>query len=634
MSKIISKGHKTWKDGSVMTYAVTDDGVMTISGSLRDGRLVPFKSKAPFYHVVIADGVGSVGKENFKGLDELEELTLPPSVKEIGKEAFSYCRNLRRIHFSEGLTAIGEEAFRGCVHLSGLRFPETLTKLWHGAFMSCDALEKICLPKGIELGGSDFCGCDSLKEVVLPKGLQRIPDGCFDCCDALESIKIPESVRYIGDWAFRCDKLKDIMLPKSDVLVGKTAFGKEVKCEIKGEGGMRYNCTIYNIKTDKAWASICPAEKLEGKVIVPSHVEYEGKSYPVTIIESNAFSGMGIKTVTLPDTVVEIEDSAFENCEHLREVYLGKSLQRIGNSAFNRCKWLVYMPMPASVMQVGYEALDNTRMVETKNGVIYFGHILYGYRGYLPEHSYIEVRKGTTVIADSAFYCRVYRRFFSRDFNNLEGIILPAGIKRIGDSAFLECKNLTYVNLPKSLEYIGSSAFGGANVQEVRLPWKKPIEKSINSFTRDAVIHIPKGAMETERYILDGNGVLTFKDDVTMINDEEFEGRNDIKKIVFPGTVDHIGNSAFFGCKSLREIVLQDGLRVIWEYAFSGCGKLKKIQFPASVEHICSSAFSCCKGLKEAVVHSNTLMGDHVFSDCGALKKVIIRDVKPSASAK
>lgn len=26
MSKIISKGHKTWKDGSVMTYAVTDDG--------------------------------------------------------------------------------------------------------------------------------------------------------------------------------------------------------------------------------------------------------------------------------------------------------------------------------------------------------------------------------------------------------------------------------------------------------------------------------------------------------------------------------------------------------------------------------------------------------------------------------
>ena len=73
MSKIISKGRKTWKDGSVMTYMVTDDGVLTLSGSLRDGCLVPFKSKAPFRQLVIADGIGYVGKENFKGLEQLEE---------------------------------------------------------------------------------------------------------------------------------------------------------------------------------------------------------------------------------------------------------------------------------------------------------------------------------------------------------------------------------------------------------------------------------------------------------------------------------------------------------------------------------------------------------------------------------
>ena len=57
MSKIISKGRKTWKDGSVMTYSITDDGVLTISGSLRNGRLAPFKSKAPFRHLVIENGV-------------------------------------------------------------------------------------------------------------------------------------------------------------------------------------------------------------------------------------------------------------------------------------------------------------------------------------------------------------------------------------------------------------------------------------------------------------------------------------------------------------------------------------------------------------------------------------------------
>ena len=94
MSKIISKGHKTWKDRSVMTYTITDDGVLTVSGSLRSGSLVPFKSKAPFRHLVIADGIGYVGKENFKGLEQLEEVTLPSSVNEIKSEAFAYFMNL------------------------------------------------------------------------------------------------------------------------------------------------------------------------------------------------------------------------------------------------------------------------------------------------------------------------------------------------------------------------------------------------------------------------------------------------------------------------------------------------------------------------------------------------------------
>ena len=59
-----------------MTYSITDDGVLTVSGSLPDGCEVPVKSKAPFRHIVIEDGVQAIGSENFKGLDELEELTL------------------------------------------------------------------------------------------------------------------------------------------------------------------------------------------------------------------------------------------------------------------------------------------------------------------------------------------------------------------------------------------------------------------------------------------------------------------------------------------------------------------------------------------------------------------------------
>ena len=396
-------------------------------------------------------------------------------------------------------------------------------------------------------------------------------------------------------------------------------MGKTI-CKIDG---VSYECFIRDPETDEAGVAICPAERLEGNVTITSRVDIDGTSYPVTVIGSRAFSGMGIRSVTCPDSVLEIGDSAFENCGCLRDVYLGNNLKKIGNSAFEWCENLRYMPIPASVQQVGYHALYRTVLVNNswKWGVLYFGHILYGYHGDLPEHSYIEVREGTTVIADGAFNSRGVSL---TDYNNLEGIVLPDGIKRIGDDAFAYCKGLTYVSMPKSVEYIGRYSFE-KDVKILSAPRRRPKKAQTEEpFPKDVAT-----IEETDRYTLDENGVLTFKEDVTQIKDEEFKGRNDIKKIIVPGTVEFIGERSFSGCKSLNGVTLGDGVRVIWEGAFSGCRNLKRIHLPASMETICSSAFSCCKGLQEAVVPSNAHIDEYAFSGCDSLKKVIIRDIKP-----
>lgn len=518
MSKIVSKGRKTWKDGSVMTYSITDDGVLTVSGSLSDDCEVPVKSNAPFHHLVIEDGVQVIGRRNFIRKDCLEELTLPPSVKTIGEAAFLGCDNLRRINFSEGLVSIGEDAFRFC-GFPELTFPKTLESIGRAAFMLCHKLARIVFPDGLKEIGSCafadctalrkikipagvaileecvFSGCESLKAVHLQKGLREIWEGAFRDCSSLESIRIPASVQCICGRAFMgCDNLKDIVLPKGDPQLDGDAFGKEVKCIVKGEDGVNYSCTIYNMKTDRAWVSIRPSEKVEGAAIVPSYAEYEGKSYPVTIIEKDAFSGMEIKSVVLPDSIVEIEDSAFSNCSKLVDVNLGKSLKVIGDSAFESCKWLRALDLPETVMQVGYHAIKDTRILELHRGVIYLGHVLYGYQGWLPEHSYIEVRKGTTVIADSAFN---RKNVYFDGWKNIEGVVLPEGMKRIGDAAFLMCRELKYINLPRSLEYIGDCAFSGTGVREVSAPWRKPIETGVPPFENKTVIRVPKGAVET-----------------------------------------------------------------------------------------------------------------------------------------
>lgn len=652
MSKIVSKGRKTWKDGSVMTYTITNDGVLTISGSLCHGIRVTMKTTVPFRHLVIAEGVTFIGSKNFSDMEQLEELTLSSSIESIGDDAFNGCGNLSNFHFSDGLKTIGERAFAHCGNLKRLRLPGTLNQVGKDSFYKCSSLSKVSLPRSLKAIGdgmfahctslteikipggvetirsSAFYCCEKLKTVSLPRGLKIIGDSAFRCCSVLETISIPPSVEAIGSSAFMsCDKLLDVFLPNDNIKLtsGKwtASFCKDVKCFVTGEDGNEYECTITNVIADRNDVMIKPSGKLSGDVIVPSYVEYGGKSYPVTIIDREAFYGMKIKSLELPDTVLEIKDSAFENCDRLRDVRLGNNLKKIGDSAFEWCENLRYMPMPASVRQVGYHALHKTVLTDNswKWGVLYFGHILYGYHGDLPEHSYIEVREGTTVIADGAFNSRFESL---KDYNNLEGVVLPSGIKRIGDGAFAYCKGLSYVSMPKSVEYIGRSAFG-ENVKIVSAPRRRPPKTQLVEPSPKDVVCIE----ETERYTLDESGVLTIKDGIDRIKDDEFRERADIEKVIIPGTVDSIGFYAFAGCRSLKEVVMKEGVRVIWEHAFSGCSKLKRIHLPASIETICSSAFSYCKGLQEAVVPSNTHIDKYAFSGCDSLKKVIIRDIHP-----
>ena len=49
-------------------------------------------------------------------------------------------------------------------------------------------------------------------------------------------------------------------------------------------------------------------------------------------------------------------------------------------------------------------------------------------------------------------------------------ITLPEGLIQIGDQAFKDCKNLTQINLPKSLKFIGNEAFFNCELLNIEIP--------------------------------------------------------------------------------------------------------------------------------------------------------------------
>lgn len=72
---------------------------------------------------------------------------------------------------------------------------------------------------------------------------------------------------------------------------------------------------------------------------------------------------------------------------------------------------------------------------------------------------------------------------------------------------------------------------------------------------------------------------------VVSIADMAF-AESDIKSVTLPSTLKRIGERAFFNCKSLHYIKLQDGITEIGDKAFASCNKLSDIFIPETVTSI------------------------------------------------
>jgi len=109
------------------------------------------------------------------------------------------------------------------------------------------------------------------------------------------------------------------------------------------------------------------------------------------------------------------------------------------------------------------------------------------------------------------------------------------------------------------------------------------------------------------------------------IGENTFYNCENLKSIIIPNRVTEIMDSAFYGCESLEEVQLPESLLKIGIHAFQFCKNLKSIIIPNSVTEIRDSAFYSCGSLKEVQLSESLLkIGKSTFQHCTALKKIII----------
>jgi len=122
----------------------------------------------------------------------------------------------------------------------------------------------------------------------------------------------------------------------------------------------------------------CKARKNELSDYMLCRIE-GNKTYNVVLlplginrIRKNALAGQNsLKSITIPDSVKKIDDSAFSYCCSLETVFLNEGLKQIGNWAFWGLSNLTALEIPSSVKKIGYGAfsLSSIKTLRVKNPI-------------------------------------------------------------------------------------------------------------------------------------------------------------------------------------------------------------------------------------------------------------------------
>ena len=378
-----------------------------------------------------------------------------------------------------------------------------VTSIGDYAFLGCDGLTSVTIPDSVtSIGWYAFSGCSGLMRVTIPDTMTSIGESAFSGCSGLTSMTIPDSVTSIGWYAFSgCSSLTSFAVAN-----GNSNYSSANGLLLSKDG----RTLIFGVN---------------GDVTI---------SDSVVSIDDFAFQGCsGLTSVTIPDSVTSIGKGVFEGCSGLRSIMIGSGLKVIG---MKEATWWMEIEGVTDTTFDGCHSLTSVHITDLAKwcGITIYhptsNPLLYAHNLYLngEKVTALTIPNSVTRIGDFAF----------SGCSGLTSVTIPDSVTSIGEGAFRDCSGLMSVTIPDSVKSVGRGAFEECN------------EALFDTVT------IP-GVMLVDGWVVGYTSALSGFLDLTGvrgISDYAFYDCDDLVAVRIPGSVKSIGHGAFFQCLSLMVV--------------------------------------------------------------------------------
>lgn len=523
------KGLKTLKDYSfynskLSSIEIPSSSIVINNQSLLGCDNLESITGTPTNYTIVDNGISFQTGSKSELVKGCKNTNLSPSnlsYTYIGESAFGELKSIKSLNIPSGV-GVYLDSYHGCSNIKYVQGAFEWVKLaipQTGATnYKLSILDKVSLSRAFEDN-------TNIIDVEFPNGLGYLPPYAFNNT-GLTRLVLTDNPNLSAYSFANCANLKYVEIPayNSEHSVDSTAFSNSPIEEAKIHGGL---------------LNIIPKTNLK-------KLELTGG----TSIASSTFQNNSVlESITLPNTITTIYNTAFYNCTKLNYVNFNGTIAEwcsinftpYGESSYSSTNPL--SPGPSGTSNCGYLYLRGTRITEV---VIPANQRV---NAYSFRHAKINTLrfKGDANVRTAAF-----------EYSSLSDVYFATSFPTIGGNVFDRCNNLVNIHYASTIGDLINNTYSGDNLYETLSITTNLKTLYVNNTEKVVDLVIPEGITNTGR--------LPYLD---------------IKSLSIPSTVSTIVNNAFQNCRNLETITFaENNVLTYIPVPFYNCGNIKSITLP------------------------------------------------------